>query len=197
MPGAYVFMAREYASLLAPALATPEGVTASRRRMRRVLFTLVTIDVPLVDRGRRFVRSRPRDHCAAGGRARAGTHLRRRRRARAALAARGDRGVAQAARATPQRKRRPPSRRSHAARSMRRRSSPACSRWRAIRVERCSASLSTSPRSSKALRARRAGGARPRIDGEFAGQRDRRRRRTPVARAGGESPRKRFSSRTP
>jgi signal transduction histidine kinase len=46
--GAYAFMAREYASLLGPALATPEGSTAMASAMRRVLFTIATIDVPLV-----------------------------------------------------------------------------------------------------------------------------------------------------
>lgn len=46
--GAYTFMAREYASLLAPALATPEGSNALATAMRRVLFTIAGIDAPLV-----------------------------------------------------------------------------------------------------------------------------------------------------
>ncbi len=46
--GAYAFMAREYGSLLAPALGTPEGVNALALAMRRVLVTLLLIDVPLV-----------------------------------------------------------------------------------------------------------------------------------------------------
>jgi signal transduction histidine kinase len=46
--GAYAFVAREYASLLAPALGTPEGAAAMATAMRRVLLTIVTIDVPLV-----------------------------------------------------------------------------------------------------------------------------------------------------
>lgn len=46
--GAYAFMTREYASLLAPALATPEGAHALSLAMQRVLVTLLLIDVPLV-----------------------------------------------------------------------------------------------------------------------------------------------------
>jgi signal transduction histidine kinase len=46
--GAYAFMAREYASLLAPALGTPEGAAALATAMRRVLLTLAAIDAPLV-----------------------------------------------------------------------------------------------------------------------------------------------------
>lgn len=46
--GAYAFVAREYASLLAPALGTPEGTAAMSAAMRRVALTIVTIDVPLV-----------------------------------------------------------------------------------------------------------------------------------------------------
>ena len=46
--GAYAFVAREYASLLAPALGTPEGAAAMATAMRRVLLTIMTIDVPLV-----------------------------------------------------------------------------------------------------------------------------------------------------
>ncbi|MBV9333711.1 MAG: hypothetical protein JO146_06865, partial [Candidatus Eremiobacteraeota bacterium] len=38
--GAYAFMAREYASLLAPALGTPEGSSALAAAMRRVVLTL-------------------------------------------------------------------------------------------------------------------------------------------------------------
>lgn len=46
--GAYAFMAREYASLLAPALGTPEGAAAMGIAMRRVTLTLAAIDAPLV-----------------------------------------------------------------------------------------------------------------------------------------------------
>jgi signal transduction histidine kinase len=46
--GAYAFMAREYASLLAPAIGTPEGSAALATAMRRVIVTLALIDVPLV-----------------------------------------------------------------------------------------------------------------------------------------------------
>lgn len=46
--GAYAFMAREYSSLLAPALGTPEGAAGLATAMRRVLLTILTIDVPLV-----------------------------------------------------------------------------------------------------------------------------------------------------
>ncbi len=46
--GAYSFMSREYTSLLAPALGTPEGSTAMATAMRRVVATLAAIDAPLV-----------------------------------------------------------------------------------------------------------------------------------------------------
>jgi signal transduction histidine kinase len=46
--GAYAFMAREYASLLAPALGTPEGTRALTTAMRHVAATLAVIDAPLV-----------------------------------------------------------------------------------------------------------------------------------------------------
>ena len=45
---AYIFMQREYASLLAPALGTPEGSQALATAMRHVLATLAAIDAPLV-----------------------------------------------------------------------------------------------------------------------------------------------------
>jgi two-component system OmpR family sensor kinase/two-component system sensor histidine kinase QseC len=41
-------MAREYASLLAPALGTPEGKTALSAAMRHVLETIAALDAPLV-----------------------------------------------------------------------------------------------------------------------------------------------------
>ena len=46
--GAYAFMAREYTSLLGPALATPEGSSAMATAMRRVVLTIAAIDAPLV-----------------------------------------------------------------------------------------------------------------------------------------------------
>jgi signal transduction histidine kinase len=46
--GAYAFMAREYASLLAPVLSTPEGSRAFSTAMQRVVLTLLAIDAPLV-----------------------------------------------------------------------------------------------------------------------------------------------------
>lgn len=46
--GAYAFMGREYQSLLAPALGTPEGLSALALTMRRVAVTLAALDVPLV-----------------------------------------------------------------------------------------------------------------------------------------------------
>ncbi len=46
--GAYAFMAREYTSLLAPALGTPEGARAMATAMRRVILTIGAIDLPLV-----------------------------------------------------------------------------------------------------------------------------------------------------
>jgi signal transduction histidine kinase len=46
--GAYAFMAREFASVLAPALGTPEGAAGLAAAMRRVALTLAVIDAPLV-----------------------------------------------------------------------------------------------------------------------------------------------------
>jgi signal transduction histidine kinase len=46
--GAYVFMQREYASVLGPALGTPEGTAALARAMRTVAVTILAIDLPLV-----------------------------------------------------------------------------------------------------------------------------------------------------
>jgi signal transduction histidine kinase len=46
--GAYAFMAREYASLLGPALGTPEAAAGVAAAMRSVIVTIVTIDVPVV-----------------------------------------------------------------------------------------------------------------------------------------------------
>jgi signal transduction histidine kinase len=46
--GAYEFVAREYASFLAPALGTPEGAAALRTAMQRVAVTIAEIDAPLV-----------------------------------------------------------------------------------------------------------------------------------------------------
>ena len=46
--GAYAFVMREYASLLQPALGTPEGTAAMASAMRRVVATIALIDVPLV-----------------------------------------------------------------------------------------------------------------------------------------------------
>lgn len=46
--GAYAFVAREYASLLAPALNTPEGTAALSTAMRPVVVTIAEIDLPLV-----------------------------------------------------------------------------------------------------------------------------------------------------
>lgn len=46
--GAYAFVAREYASLLAPALGTPEAHAALAAAMRRVAATIAEIDAPLV-----------------------------------------------------------------------------------------------------------------------------------------------------
>jgi two-component system OmpR family sensor kinase len=45
---AYAFIAREYHSLLAPALGTPEGSSALATAMRRVVVTLAAIDAPLI-----------------------------------------------------------------------------------------------------------------------------------------------------
>lgn len=46
--GAYFFVGREYASLLLPALATPEGASAYARAMGRVAWTIAAFDVPLL-----------------------------------------------------------------------------------------------------------------------------------------------------
>lgn len=46
--GAYEFLARQYAALLAPALGTPETARAFATAMRRVLFTIIAFDVPLL-----------------------------------------------------------------------------------------------------------------------------------------------------
>lgn len=46
--GAYMFVGREYASLLMPALATPEGAAAYANAMRRVAWTIAAFDVPLL-----------------------------------------------------------------------------------------------------------------------------------------------------
>jgi two-component system OmpR family sensor kinase len=46
--GAYLFVGREYASLLLPALATPEGAAAYANAMGRVAWTIVAFDVPLL-----------------------------------------------------------------------------------------------------------------------------------------------------
>jgi signal transduction histidine kinase len=46
--GAYAFMAREYASLLQPALGTPEGQAALDAAMRRVVAAIAAIDAPLI-----------------------------------------------------------------------------------------------------------------------------------------------------
>ncbi len=46
--GAYAFVMREYASLLQPALETPEGAIAMSAAMRRVVLTILLLDVPLV-----------------------------------------------------------------------------------------------------------------------------------------------------
>lgn len=46
--GAYLFLGREYAELLQPALGTPEASHAYATAMRRVLLTIVAFDVPLL-----------------------------------------------------------------------------------------------------------------------------------------------------
>jgi signal transduction histidine kinase len=46
--GAYLFLGREYASLLQPALGTPEASRAYAAAMSRVLLTIVAFDVPLL-----------------------------------------------------------------------------------------------------------------------------------------------------
>jgi signal transduction histidine kinase len=46
--GAYAFMAREYASLMGPALGTPEATAGLAAAMRNVVVTIATIDIPIV-----------------------------------------------------------------------------------------------------------------------------------------------------
>jgi signal transduction histidine kinase len=46
--GEYAFMAREYDSILAPILGTPEGSSALATAMRHVVVTLALIDLPLI-----------------------------------------------------------------------------------------------------------------------------------------------------
>jgi signal transduction histidine kinase len=46
--GAYEFLAREYAALLQPAIGTPEASAAYAAAMRRVVETIVAIDIPLL-----------------------------------------------------------------------------------------------------------------------------------------------------
>jgi two-component system OmpR family sensor kinase len=46
--GAYLFLGREYAELLQPALGTPEAAAAYRAAMRRVALTIIAFDVPLL-----------------------------------------------------------------------------------------------------------------------------------------------------
>ena len=46
--GAYVFIQREYISFLGPALGTAEGGAGLAAAMRRVLLTILAIDVPLI-----------------------------------------------------------------------------------------------------------------------------------------------------
>ncbi|MGB6951797.1 MAG: hypothetical protein WBE15_07635, partial [Candidatus Cybelea sp.] len=46
--GAYAFIAREYASLLGPALNTPEASAGLSAAMHRVIATIAEIDFPLV-----------------------------------------------------------------------------------------------------------------------------------------------------
>lgn len=46
--GAYLFLGREYAALLQPALGTPEAARAYATAMSRVLLTIVAFDVPLL-----------------------------------------------------------------------------------------------------------------------------------------------------
>ncbi len=46
--GAYAFVAREYASIVAPALNTPEASAGLSAAMRHVVFTIAEIDLPLV-----------------------------------------------------------------------------------------------------------------------------------------------------
>ncbi|HEY9179310.1 MAG TPA: HAMP domain-containing sensor histidine kinase, partial [Candidatus Baltobacteraceae bacterium] len=46
--GAYLFLGREYASLLQPALGTPEVARAYATAMWRVMLTIIAFDVPLI-----------------------------------------------------------------------------------------------------------------------------------------------------
>ncbi|HET9096383.1 MAG TPA: hypothetical protein VFN37_06955, partial [Candidatus Baltobacteraceae bacterium] len=46
--GAYMFLGREYAGLLQPALGTPEAARAYAAAMWRVLLTIVAFDIPLL-----------------------------------------------------------------------------------------------------------------------------------------------------
>lgn len=46
--GAYMFLGREYAGLLQPALGTPEAAHAYAAAMSRVLLTIVAFDIPLL-----------------------------------------------------------------------------------------------------------------------------------------------------
>jgi signal transduction histidine kinase len=46
--GAYAFMAREYASLMGPALGTPEASAGLSSAMHHVVVTIVSIDLPIV-----------------------------------------------------------------------------------------------------------------------------------------------------
>lgn len=46
--GAYAFVWREYVSMLAPILSTPEGATALRTAMRPVALAIAEMDVPLI-----------------------------------------------------------------------------------------------------------------------------------------------------
>lgn len=46
--GAYMFMSREYQSLLQPAIGTPEAAQAYRTAMNRVLLTILSFDLPLL-----------------------------------------------------------------------------------------------------------------------------------------------------
>lgn len=46
--GAYMFLGREYASLLQPALGTPEAAHAYAAAMARVLLTILAFDIPLL-----------------------------------------------------------------------------------------------------------------------------------------------------
>lgn len=45
---AYIVMAREYASLLQPALSTPEGISGYATAMRQVTVTILSFDIPLL-----------------------------------------------------------------------------------------------------------------------------------------------------